>query len=249
MLVLSVDTSCSTAQVALTQDGTVICEAAVNNKKNHSVKLMPEVQRLFEESGKNPSDIDMIACVNGPGSYTGLRIGMAACKLLAYTLGKPLVPVKTLDFLAASSGIYDSKALICACIDARNTQIFYAFYNYGQNNGSLPMRIGNYAADAADKMCVEALKILKEGGLSKIYFTGDGLIANRKLIRSIIGDEYYREGTAVNLLGRAAFAALLAEQCYTDSSDSSFFAPENAEIYYLRTPKLTVKKISGGENS
>lgn len=81
-------------------------------------------------------------------------------------------------------------------------------------------------------MCVEALKILKEGGLSKIYFTGDGLIANRKLIRSIIGDEYYREGTAVNLLGRAPLRPY--------SQSSAIRIPPTAPSLRLKMPRYII---------
>ena len=243
LLILSIDTSCSSLQVALTQGGTVLYENTANYKKTHSVKLMPEIERALSSCGITVSEIDMIACVNGPGSYTGLRIGVATGKLLAYSLSLPLVTVKTPDFLAASAGIAES-AYLCACIDARNTQMFYSIYKTGDGN-RVPQRVSEYKVASAEEICEELLVLLADAPKKAVYFTGDGVLANRQLLKDRLG-ECYHEAPAVNLLGRAAFVGLLAEQQYLEAADKSVFLPDAAEVFYLRTPHLTVKK-SGGD--
>ena len=242
MRILSIDTSCASLQVALTQDGTVLYESTANYKKTHSVKLMPEIERALASCGMTASEIDMIACVNGPGSYTGLRIGVATGKLLAYSLAIPFVTVKTPDFLAASSGITDDTYL-CACIDARNTQMFYAIYKAGGGE-VFPKRISEYKAGAADALCDELLALPEELQGKTVCFTGDGVVSNRMLLKNRLGSRY-REAPSANLLGRASFAGLLAEHQYRSAADKMDFSPERAEVFYLRTPQLTVKKNGG----
>lgn len=243
MRILSIDTSCASLQVALTQDGRILYENTASYQKTHSVRLMPEIERALSLCGVTASSLDLIACVNGPGSYTGLRIGVSTGKLLAYSLSVPLVTVRTPDFLAASAGISE-KAYLCACIDARNTQLFYALYKTGEENG-LPVRIGEYKADAAEKLCGELLTLLSENPAETVYFTGDGVMANRVLLKNLLGS-HYREAPSVNLLGRISFVGLLAERQYLAEADKTVFAPERAEVFYLRSPHLTVRR-NGGE--
>lgn len=89
MLILSIDTSCSTLGVSLTENEIVLAECVINNKKTHSVKLMPTINYVLEASEKKISDVTLIAVVNGPGSFTGLRIGVSCAKALSYTLDIP----------------------------------------------------------------------------------------------------------------------------------------------------------------
>lgn len=240
--ILSIDTSCASLQVALTQDGTILYESTANYKKTHSVKLMPEIARALSACETDVSALDLIACVSGPGSYTGLRIGVATGKLLAYSREIPLVTVKTPDFLAASAGITQD-AYLCACIDARNTQMFYAIYKTGEGM-DLPVRICDYKAGPADELCEELKQMLSETPEKPVYFTGDGVIANRELLKNRLPG-YYREVPSANLLGRASFAGLLAERLYLNTEDKSEFSADRAEVFYLRTPHLTVKKNGG----
>lgn len=245
MLILSVDTSCNTSQAALTDGGKVLAEIALNNKKTHSVKVMPMIKQLLDDCGKTLPDIDAFACVNGPGSYTGLRIGVSTCKLLAYTAERPVITVKTPDFLAWSAGELPENTLICSCIDARNTQIFYGLYRVSYDNSEYKLTLVNdYGADAADAVCKNILETAYKYNSSAVYFTGDGAVANEALLRNLIGESLFRLVRNCNVLGRAAAIGETAENIYNRSSDKSVFSADNADVFYLRTPKLTIKNTA-----
>ena len=100
MKVLGIDTSSLATSVAVIEDNKLICEYTINTKKTHSQKLMPMIENMLNISDLNINEIDLIAVCEGPGSFTGLRIGSATAKGLGLALKKPLVGVPTVDALA-----------------------------------------------------------------------------------------------------------------------------------------------------
>lgn len=146
---------------------------------------MPTINYVLEASEKKISDVTLIAVVNGPGSFTGLRIGVSCAKALSYTLDIPAIGISTLDYLAKSTCIKD--IIICPIIDARNKQVYYSIYD-GTN------RISEYSADSVENLCKELLKYDRE-----ICFTGDGVLVHRNLLQSYMGDKY-READSSALL-------------------------------------------------
>ena len=135
-LILCIDTAIDTANICLANDGVVIANETNNDQKNHGSFLQPAIQRLFTDNNKDISSIDAIAVVNGPGSYTGLRVGLASAKGLCYALNKPLITINTLEILAHAA-IYSTKEsyedisdyLFCSLIDARRMEVFTALYD------------------------------------------------------------------------------------------------------------------------
>lgn len=129
MITLGTDTTTLSCSVALLQDDALLAEATLNIKKTHSERLMPLLDNLLTESGIEREAIDAIAVAAGPGSFTGLRIGVSTARALAQGLGIPVVPVCTLDALAEA--IPAPGVLICPLLDARRSQVYTAIYRRG----------------------------------------------------------------------------------------------------------------------
>lgn len=105
-MILGIDTATDTMSVALSNEGQIMGEITTNLKKNHSVRLLPAISELLTECGVTVRDLTKIAVAKGPGSYTGLRIGVTAAKTLAWDLGIPIVGVSSLEVLAKSGGLF-----------------------------------------------------------------------------------------------------------------------------------------------
>lgn len=129
MYVLAIDTSNKMLSVGIVKDGVVLAEHIEETKNNHSSKLMPAIQQAFSEWGKTPSEIDLIAVAHGPGSYTGVRIGVTVAKTLAWTLGKPLVGVSSLEVIARNA----SDGVVVPLFDARRQTVFAGVYHKDKN--------------------------------------------------------------------------------------------------------------------
>lgn len=123
---LLIDTSNQPLSVALMQDEKVIAESTTNIKKNHSVQLMPEIKKLFEQSQIDKHEITDIVVAEGPGSYTGLRIGVTVAKTLAFALQTRLYGVSSLKAFAAT--IKDDHRLLVPIFDARREAVYTGVY-------------------------------------------------------------------------------------------------------------------------
>lgn len=128
MIGLAIDTSTNVMGVGLANEEKVIAEMITNEKKNQSVRLMPAIERLLTEVDLNPIQLDRIVVANGPGSYTGLRIGVTVAKTLAWSLNIPLVGISSLEVLAHNGRYF--KGLISPLIDARREQIYTGLYRF-----------------------------------------------------------------------------------------------------------------------
>nr|WP_295975390.1 tRNA (adenosine(37)-N6)-threonylcarbamoyltransferase complex dimerization subunit type 1 TsaB [uncultured Bacillus sp.] len=129
MKVLAIDTSNYSLGVAVTSSEEVIGEYITNLKKNHSVRVMPAIEKLLQDCEMKPADIEKIVVAKGPGSYTGVRIGVTIAKTLAWTLNIPLVGVSSLQVLAAGLGRYFDGG-VSPLFDARRGQIYTGLYQY-----------------------------------------------------------------------------------------------------------------------
>lgn len=130
MISLAIDTSNQTLAVAIVKDSMLLGSVQTTVKKNHSLMLMPTIEALCEEVGIKPADLDRITVAQGPGSYTGLRIGVTTAKTLAYTLAKELVGISSLATLAANCiGV---EGLIVPLFDARRNNVYAGGYSWSQ---------------------------------------------------------------------------------------------------------------------
>lgn len=173
MIVLSIDSSSKVATCALLNNDELLGEYVLNNKREHSVLLMPMIEKLLEECNLTLDDVDGYAVSKGPGSFTGLRIGMATIKGLSFGSSKPYISISTLDALAYS--LVNFKGIICPIMDALRENVYTGLYK--GNNNKLETILEPTPMDI-DKL-VEMLKEKDED----IIFTGDGLSKHKDYIK------------------------------------------------------------------
>lgn len=175
MLILACDTSGKSCSVAILEDGRLLYEAVNQNLRTHSVNFMPMVDEAFLHTGFDISEVDIFACVNGPGSFTGIRIGVASVKAFASALNKPCVAVSSLEALSMNcpSGL---DMICCPLVDARRSQVYCSAFSDTQR------------LFEDDIMLIEDfLDKLKTLGVEdkKIAFLGDGAEINKDIILSV----------------------------------------------------------------
>ncbi len=129
-IILHIDTATEFASVCLSDDDKILAFEANQEQKNHASFLQPAIQKMMLASKIHLKDIDAISVTNGPGSYTGLRVGLASAKGLCFALNKPLITLSTLEIMATASieGNNQSEFLYCPMIDAKRMEIFTALF-------------------------------------------------------------------------------------------------------------------------
>ncbi len=165
MRILAVDTSSSVASCAIVDGEKLISERILNNKLTHSQTFMPMIASALAESELKAEDIDVFAAVNGPGSFTGLRIGVSAVKALAHAVNKPCAAISTLEAMAYN--IMFTEYLIAPIMDARRGEVYNAIYRFEDNK---LVTVIEPRAVSVDECCEDILKTGK-----KTVFLGDGL--------------------------------------------------------------------------
>lgn len=165
MKILAVDTSSIVAAVSVIEDGRVLGEYFINHKKTHSQKLMPMIDEMLKSLEFTPNDMDLFAASIGPGSFTGLRIGVTTIKAMAYSVQKPVISVPTLDALAYN--IPETDWIICPMMDARNNQVYTALYKWQEG---YQKRLTEYMGLPV----AELIQIIKEKN-EKVVFVGDAV--------------------------------------------------------------------------
>ncbi len=126
MLMLSVDSSAAPASVCLCENGKIIADYYLNAGFTHSQTLMAMTESVLKIAGRSADEIDLYAVNNGPGSFTGVRIGVSAVKGMAYAQRKPCIEVSTLESMAYN--LLGSRTVVCACMDARRSQVYNALF-------------------------------------------------------------------------------------------------------------------------
>lgn len=126
MFVLGIEAATPVAAVAVVRGEKVLAERMVNNQRTHSVNLLPMIKAVMEDAGVSRQDLGGIAVSSGPGSFTGLRIGMATAKTLAQVWGLPIVGISTLEALAYP--LTGQEGLICPILNARRDEVYAAVY-------------------------------------------------------------------------------------------------------------------------
>lgn len=126
--ILNIDTALETASICLSKDGELIHFFENEKQRDHAAWLQPGIHKLLTEANIQLSELQAVAVSNGPGSYTGLRIGLSSAKGLCYALNIPLIAISTLDMMAAAA-IKEEADLFCPMIDARRMEVYTAMYN------------------------------------------------------------------------------------------------------------------------
>ena len=179
MNILAIDTSSKICSVAILKDNEVITEKHNENTKTHSEKLMPMIDQVLKECNLNLKDFDLFACGIGPGSFTGVRIGVSTIKAFCDVLNIPVVAVNSLESLAYNTfntNIYDKTKIICSIIDAKNDNVYCGIYSRSNSNELIQL------GDLHAKNINEIINVLKDYSSSSILFVGDGAITHKYTI-------------------------------------------------------------------
>ena len=135
-LILNIDTATETAHVSIAKDGIGLRDQFNMDQYSHASFVQPAIKNILKDAGINISNIDAIAVTAGPGSYTGIRVGMASAKGLCYALNKPLITLSTLECMSKAVALQqkeDNKILFCPMIDARRMEAYTAIYDSSLN--------------------------------------------------------------------------------------------------------------------
>lgn len=233
MNILAIDTSGPVAGVAVVRNGEIAYEGAAVNRLTHSVNLMPMVEEALGRAGLDVSEIDLYACVTGPGSFTGVRIGVSAVKGMAHGAEKPCIGVDALEALA--TGVCMTDALLCPIQDARAGQVYGAAFMPGMP----PVRM---LPNMAEKLPAFIEKALEAAGDKKLCFVGDGVKTYRKAIEDILGERAVFPPAHMSYL-RPSSVALLASERSAEAVDYLTLMP-----VYLRAPQAErerARKLGG----
>ena len=172
MKILSIDSSSVSASVAITENGVTLAENFINNGLTHSQTLMPMVEKTLNDANASIKDIDIFAITNGPGSFTGVRIGIASVKGMADALGKKCIAISTLEAIAEP--LKNEDCIACAVMDARCNQVYTAIFENGK-------RLCEDKAVLIDELGTELNKYNK-----KVVFIGDGSVLCYEKLKSIV---------------------------------------------------------------
>lgn len=176
MYILAIDSATPVAGAALLRDENLVVEAFANVGLTHSETLMPMVDRVVNDAGITVRQLDVIAVTIGPGSFTGLRIGLAAAKGLAMATDKPLIGISTLEVLAHNLSC--SSLLAGTILDARKGEVYGACFDVSQ---VYPQRLGEELACSPEDFCREADRWLAETDRSGLVLLGDGFNSYRQI--------------------------------------------------------------------
>jgi tRNA threonylcarbamoyladenosine biosynthesis protein TsaB len=229
MRILALDTATLTASVAVLVGDEVVAKAQTR-ASTHSESLLPLVDEMLAKAGLVPADLDAIACGAGPGSFTGLRIGMATAKGLAFALGKPLVLASSLAALAAM--IDDEGAHVLAVLDARKREVYVGLYEIA---GGLPRPV-------APEVVLAPAKVPEYVGDRRVVVVGDGPLAYPA--EAAAWGEYRADLSAtpdaacVARLGRARLAAGAGDD--TLGAIPTYIRASEAEI---ATPNVPPRRV------
>ena len=221
MNILAIDTSGPCAGAAVMRDGVIIHETTACHGLTHSQTSMPMAAAALEAAGLLPSEIDLFAAVAGPGSFTGVRIGICEVKGLAHAAGKKAVAVDALETLAMNG--FGFPGVICPILDARRGQVYCAAFRFA--SGERSQRLLDDEALALE----DYLERLPRN--EACLFLGDGLSAHFDRVREALGDRAVAAPPHMSYL-RASSACALAEM----DADRAV-EPMALEPIYLRAPQ------------
>lgn len=217
MKILAIDTATEVCSVAILEDNNVIKEKTLEAVNTHSVALMPLVQEILNECNLTINDIDLFACDKGPGSFTGIRIGLSTVKAFCDVTNKPCVGITSLEgFAYKFKNKIDSDYCICSLLNANHNNAYCGIFSF--ENGKL-VQIHDYFSDSIDKIIEVSNKLEKN-----IFFAGNCGIVYKDMIQSDCVKKFEIDNN-INIsaidIGHAAFDK------FTSGSygDSDFLTP------------------------
>jgi len=224
MIILGIETATMTGGLALMDEGKLIAEYTLNMKTTHSSRLMPALDWILKDSSLDKKQIDSVAISIGPGSFTGLRIGLATAKGLALGLNIPLIGVGTLDALA--NNIPYPAYQVCAVLDARKKEVYSAFYKC---ENDVLVRKSHYQVISP----TELVDLIHE----KTIMLGDAIDVYREFFKEKLGDLVVFAPDAQRL----PRAAVVAELGLAKLKNGDILDVASSEPIYIRRSEAEEK--------
>ena len=235
MRVLAIDTSTLLGGVAIMDDlSGLIAEARLNVKSTHSERLMTAIDYVLKQSGYRLSDMDFFAVAIGPGSFTGLRIGLSTVKGFSYATGKPIVSVPTLEALAQNFPF--CRYPVCTMLDARKKEVYVALFEW-EGEGFIRLM---------PEMSVkveEFLKSLRGDNHRKVVFTGDGAILYRDEISDCMSESAIFASPEKMVTSPANVASIGIQKALR----GEFSDPIRLVPFYIRRSEAELKQVKKAE--
>ena len=217
MIILAVDTATTSCSVAIIDKKSVLAEVTLLRKETHSKHLMDMIHGAIGFSGLKFSDLDGFAVVRGPGSFTGLRIGIATVKGLAAGLKKPLVGISSLEALAMQTS--NSPYLICPLLDAHRGEVYFSRYRFLE---------GRLKEELEEQVCApeNVMRDINE----PCIFVGNGTLLYQKMLSEMMGDSAFFAPIPQNTIKASTVAFLSLNKFQNkDTDDIDRFIP-----HYIR---------------
>lgn len=220
MVILGIESSAVSASAAVIRDGKLLSEAFLNVGLTHSVTLLPLIKQVSEGAGLTPEEIDAVAVSNGPGSFTGVRIGVATAKGIAQPTGKKCVPVSTLEAIAYP--LSDSDCIAVSVMDARCNQVYCALFRCSDG------KMTRLREDEA--ISLDSLRDILSNYNEKIILIGDGSDISYKYLVNDLPD--ISVASPLIKYQRASSVAFLAAEML--ENNDNIRTPDDLVPSYLR---------------
>lgn len=230
MLILGIDTCCMAATAAVTDDNRLIAQTVINHKKTHSQKMMPQIEGMLDLAEIDIKEIDGFAVAVGPGSFTGVRIGVATIKALAQANNKPCVAISTLEGLANNNALFSG--IVCPILDARREQVYNSLFKDG-------LRL----CDDRALGIIELLEELKDCE-DKILFCGDGTLVFKDIIKETLGNKAVFAQRMQNL----NLGASIAELGYNAIKNGDYISYNDLIPSYIRLSQAERERLESTKN-
>lgn len=231
MKILAIDTTAKTATAALTENESLLGLTVLNTPNTHSVTLLSMIDGILKGANVTLADIDLLVCSAGPGSFTGVRIGAAAIKGLAYPENKMCIGVSALEALALNVTATDG--IVCPVMDARRNQLYNALFKY--ENGALK-RLTPDRVLTSNELASEL-----SNAPETVYLTGDGSeIAKKALEGASVAEPHevlrYHNAYNVAILGYKTYLA-------ASEDEKKSFTAEKLSPVYLRVSQAERERL------
>jgi tRNA threonylcarbamoyladenosine biosynthesis protein TsaB len=222
-LILGLETSTKICSVAISKGDKLLALKEEGGEYSHSEKLTVFIQNVLKEAGLNLDEIDAIAVSKGPGSYTGLRIGVSVAKGLCYALNKPLISVDTLQAMALGVSKQQESDLYCSMIDARRMEVYTALFD-----------INNNVVEPVSAKIIDENSFSENLKENKVLFYGDGADKCKEVLstnsKAIFSEKGLPSAQYINRIALEKFNK-------KDFEDVAYFEPYYLKDFIATTPK------------
>ena len=229
-LILAIDSSSVVASVAIVSEDKVIAEYSTNLKKTHSQTLMPMIDEIFKMTGLDKKDLKAVAITNGPGSFTGLRIGGATAKGIALALNIPVIQISTIEAMAYNINYTDK--YICPIMDARRNQVYTGVYECKEEE--INCIVNPKACDIK-----ELIDELEKTG-NEVIFLGDGIVPFKDIIDKEMKLKHYFSKGHLNSQ-RAGTIGVLAWKYFLEEK---YVSSEEFSLEYFRLSQAERERMN-----